>query len=702
MTGWIVWSGRRAALALAALALGLALMQAAQAAQPASGPAPDRGLLLRGADGRPTTARLIASEMAVDVSGPVAEVRLRQIFRNDGPASAEAAYLFPAPPEAAVHAMRIRIGERVIDGVLQERAAARRTYEAAKREGRRAGLVEQQRPNLFTTAFANVPAGATVSVELAFQSRAQRVEGAYELSLPQVVTRRYTPPLQVAVDAPEEDLWRRFVERLADAAAIDISQNVGVGERDMRTGGHALDLLVRLKPGAALAEVASPTHAIDVRPAEGEDGPAYLVRFADGAQRAQEDVILRWTPEAGEDPAAAVFVEERPDGVYLLGQILPPSGEAMVGRTPPRDVTFILDRSGSMHGEAMAQAKRALAQAIDQLTPQDRFDVIRFDERYDRLFGRLTAAAPAVRDAALAVLADTQADGGTEMAAPLAEALAERGAARALRQIVFLTDGAVGNEVDLFAMVARDLAEARLFTIGLGPAPNDWFLRKAAEFGRGASLRIADLAEAEPRMAAFYRRIAQPALTDLSLMTEGDAGAVIRYPTRTPDLYAGAPVVFAMKLDRMPDGVMLTGARDGRPFSLNVPSARFQPADGIARAWARKRIAALMDRLPLGVDEAAVREAVLETAFAHGLMSRWTSFVAVETRAVPQQDAARDGARSGSRLALAVSGPATALGLDRRAAVGLGLILTGLLLFLLLRAPRRRAPILRRRLGAIR
>ncbi|MEQ8602564.1 MAG: VIT domain-containing protein [Marivibrio sp.] len=690
---------RRARAALAALTLALALAGAAAAAQTA--PTPDRGLLLRGEEGRPTSARLISAEMTADVAGPVAEVRLRQVFRNDGPASAEAAYLFPLPPDAAIHAMRIRIGERVIDGVLKEREAARRSYQAAKREGRRAGLLEQQRPNLFTTAFANVPAGATVSVDLAFQSRAQRVGGAYELSLPQVVTRRYIPALQVALEAPEEDLWRRFAERLADAAAIDVAQNAGVGPSDMRTGAHALDLLVRLKPGATLAEAASPTHAIDVRPTGGADAPAYLIRFAKGVEDVRGDVVLRWRPEVEEDPATAVFVEERPDGVYLLGQILPPSGEAMVGRTPPRDVTFILDRSGSMHGEAMAQAKRALAQAIDQLTPQDRFDVIRFDDRFDRLFGRLTAADPAVRDAALAVLADTKAEGGTEMAAPLAAALAERGGARALRQIVFLTDGAVGAEVELFALVARELEEARLFTIGLGPAPNDWFLRKAAEFGRGASLRIADLSEAEARMAGFYRRIARPALTDLSLMTEGDAGAVIRYPARTPDLYAGEPAVFAMKLDRMPDGVMLTGARDGRPFSLSVPSTRFQPAAGVARAWARKRIAALMDRLPLGADEAAVREAVLETAFAHDLMSRWTSFVAVERRIPPERDAALDGGSERVRLALAVSGPATALGLDRRAALGLGLLLAGLLALALLRAPRRGAPLLRRRLGAL-
>lgn len=704
MTAWRTISGRWAAGVLAALALTAALLGPADAAGDAT--APDRGLLLRGAEGEPVAARLIAAEMAADVSGPVAEVTVRQIFRNDGPASAEAAYLFPLPPDAAVHAMRIRIGARVIEGVLKEREEARRTFETAQREGRRAGLVEQQRPNLFTTRFANVPAGASVSVELAFQSRAQRADGAYELSLPQVVTRRYVPDLKVALDVSEEVVWRRFVEHLSDAAAIDISQNAGVGDRDMRTGGHALDLMLRLKPGAALAEVASPTHAISVRALEADaEAPTYLVRFADEDQRAERDVVLRWRPEAEDDPAAAVFVEERPDGVYLLGQILPPSREAMVGRTPPRDVTFILDRSGSMHGEAMAQAKQALAEAIGDLAPRDRFDVIRFDDRYDRLFGRLTAAEPAVRDAALAVLADTEADGGTEMAAPLAAALAEAGDARALRQIVFLTDGAVGNEVELFAMVARDLGEARLFTIGLGPAPNDWFLRKAAEFGRGASLRIADLGEAQSRMADFYRRIAQPALTDIALMTEGDAGAVIRYPARTPDLYAGEPIAFAMKLDRMPDGLMLTGARDGRPFSLTVPQQAFQPAAGIARAWARDRIAALMDRLPLGAEEAAVREAVLETAFAHGLMSRWTSFVAVERRVIaPAQDAAldpKDAAAQPLQLGLAVSGPATALGLDRRAAIGLGLMLTGLLLFLLLRGPSRRSPHLRRRLGAL-
>lgn len=703
--------GRGALALMAAAAVGLLLSGQGRAA-----PAPDRGLLMSpsvpaaepGGDGATPApaeaARLVAGEMAVSISGLVVEARLRQIFRNDGPARSEAVYLFPLPPDAAVHRMTIRIGERVIEGEIREREAARRVYREAQRSGRRAGLVDQQRPNLFTTRFANIPAGAEVAVELAFQQTARWVDGEYELTLPQVVTRRYTPALSVALDAPEETLWRRFAEDLADRAAIDISQNAGVGDGALRTGGHALDLLVRLQAGAPLAGVASPTHRLAIDRMEGPDG-AYLIRFADGPAAATGDVVLRWRPEAADAPGASVFVERREDGVYLLGQILPPARDAALDRAPPRDVTFILDSSGSMHGEPIAQAKRALAQAVDALSPQDRFDVIRFASGYSRLFGATRPADAAARAQALAALARIDADGGTEMAPALASALADAPQAGALRQIVFLTDGAVGNEVDLFALVARDLGPARLFTIGLGPAPNDWFLRKAAEFGRGATLRIADAAQAEARMAAFYRRIAHPALTDIALVSEGDAGVAIRYPARMPDLYRGEPLSFAMRLDRTPDALALTGSENGRPFSVRIEAAAFQEGEGVARLWARQRIAALMDRLPLGAQEPAVREAVLETALAHRLMSRWTSFVAVERSppAAPsdpagaQDAAAPDGAARAAaapqQAMLRIAGPQTALGLDRATALGLALVGLGVGLLLLLRLGGRGVPV---------
>lgn len=696
----------RVALAtfLTGLALLLATVLAAEAiaapTRAATDAPPDNALMLeRGPDGEAAGARLVASRMASDVMGPLAETRLVQVFQNDGAAAAEALYLFPLPEDAALHAMTIRVGDRVIEGVVRERARARRIYETAKQAGHRAGLVEQQRPNLFTTRFANVPAGATVTVELAFQQSAARVGDAYELVLPQVVTRRYMPDPKVAVDMPEETLWRLLAGHVADASAIDIAQNPGVDDGAMRTGGHALDMVVRLRPGAALSEVSSPSHRLAVKPMEAgpDDGAAraYLLRFADGPVAATRDVVLRWRAETGAAPAAHVFVEERPDGVYLMGQILPPSDDSLIGEAAPRDVTFILDTSGSMHGESIAQATSALARAIEGLTPADRFDVIRFANDHSRLFGATRAANVENRRRALAMLARLEAEGGTEMRPALNAALSDPAAPGRLRQIVFLTDGAVGNEVELFADVARSLDEARLFTIGLGPAPNDWFLRKAAEFGRGAMLRIDDVSEAGRRMAAFYDRIGRPAWTELSLVTVGDPGAAIRYPGRLPDLYRGEPVTFALKLDRMPRALMLTGARGQRPFSLQVPAADFHPAPGIARHWGRQRIAALMDRLPLGAEEAAVREAVLRTALAHGLASRWTSFVAVERAAadgVPPADRAQtpDGdaaAPTADRMArLSVGGPATGLGdLTGPVAQGLGLIALGFVLLILLR-----------------
>ncbi len=372
---------------------------------------------------------------------------------------------------------------------------------------------------------------------------------------------------------------------------------------------------------------------------------------------------------------------------YLL-MVLPPDADKHAGLTMPRELIFIVDTSGSMHGASIAQAKQALTRAIDDLGPGDRFNIIEFNSSARALYHQSVAADAVNLAHARRFVNGLEANGGTEMRPALRLALDAPVAEAYLRQIVFITDGSVGNEDELYAMIETRLGNARLFTVGIGSAPNSWFMRKAAELGRGTFVVISALHEVGEKMERLFDKLGSPQVTNINVSWPG--GAVTEaYPEIVPDLYLGEPVTVRARASapfQPGSGVRVSGDSAGGAWSRDLPLASDDEHPGIGALWARAKIAALHDHERRGADPEAIRKAVVDTAIAHHLVSKHTSLVAVDK--TPARPAGSPLAREqvpnllpyGQSMNAIFGFPATATNaavLQRR---GLLLLLTALLL----------------------
>lgn len=619
----------------------------------------------------------LAQTIRLDIAGVVARGSVTQLFRNDSTSWVEGHYKFPLPSDAAVDQLRIRVDDRIVEGMIQEREQAQRTYEQAREAGQTAALLSEERPNLFTISLANIGPGEVIAVDLEFQAKVRREGDAFEFRMPLVTAPRYMPDLELSsIDHPA--LRATIARQLEDAAQLGFP--IDLSRQSNRTA-----LEVSLDAGAEIASLESPTHDLVVSREEEK----YRIGLRLGDVPADRDIVLRWATEREEMPGAALFHESRDGTDYLLAMISPPDAKISEKLDRPRDITFLIDTSGSMGGESMRAAKSALAEAVLALRPEDRFDIIEFDDRYSRLFGGTRAANRDAVGDALRFVAGLEADGGTEMTNPLRAAMNDRIVPGYLRQVVFLTDGQVGNEDALFRMIDADLGKARLFTVGLGSAPNGWFMRKAAELGRGQTVSIPNDDDAAERMAEFYRGIEQPVVVDIA-MTPGK-GSAEAYPRRLPDLYGAKSLMIPIAVEGWDGTLTVAGDTSNGPWRINLDRSDLRPAVGVAKLWAEAKVEAIQDAVRVGeMDAESGRRAVLDVAIPHRLATRYTSFVAVDaTPRRPDGEALREGVvpnnlPDGMTMG-SLTGPAGATGWEADARIGLILIAGSLFLLLLSR-----------------
>lgn len=586
-------------------AVALASVALLFASQAEAAEAPQQGtLLLRPrAAGEPLSAPLLSTAVAFHVSGMVARAEVVQTFRNPGESWVEGVYVFPLPETAAVDHLRLRVGERTIEGEIEERAAAQRAYDAASAQGKRSALLDQARPNIFTARVANIGPHESIVVELQYQEALRYRDGRFSLRFPMVVGPRYIP------------------HGVADAARIT---PVVLRPREDRAPVNPVSIRVDLDAGLPLAEVSSPYHRVDVRTL----GQARReITLAEGSTPANRDFVLRWAPRPEAAPQLAWFTEKK-NGRYYALLMLMPSGAAAAARLP-REVIFVLDTSGSMAGTSIRQAREALVLALQRLAPGDRFNVIEFNSSAHALFRGAREASPAQVGRAVSWVRGLEARGGTEMAAALNLALNDGDASDGVRQVVFLTDGAVGNEEELFRLIKARLGDSRLFTVGIGSAPNGHFMRKAAELGRGTFTYIGRIDEVGDKMAALFAKLEAPVLKSITLRWP-EAAHAEAWPARIPDLYAGEPLVVSAALERLDGELRVNGVRGGHVWEARVPLSAGQGSAGMGTLWARAKVASLIDSMREGAAPDQVRAQVIALAMAHRLVTRYTSFVAIE------------------------------------------------------------------------
>ena len=556
-------------------------------------------------------ALLLNTEMDVRISGPLAQVRIRQHFANPGRAFAEGRYVLPVAENAAVHGMLLEIGERRIQGEIRERQQARAMYQQARDSGQRSALVEQQRPNLFSTSVANIDAGDTIAVTLEYSELLTPDASRFGLRLPLTMTPRYTPHAQPDDSPAPARIQLQAVEGPIVASLPDADTS------------HQARLNVYLDAGMPLDSIHSPSHSV----VQHYDGRGYQIELVNNPVPMDKDFVLEWELPASTGNQAAVFTETLEDGHYAL-LMLSPSDRPVSQQRQPREVLLIVDSSGSMQGERMRHARQSLIHALNRLQPEDRFNVLEFNHHYSQLFRQPQAASEEHLGRARDWVNALQANGGTEMLPVLRDALSQPSEPGYLRQLVFITDGSVSNEQEILQMIQYRLQDARLFTVGIGAAPNNYLLRKAAEIGRGHFTSVADGDGVAESIKRLFEKLEAPVLTGLSIEMEPGIQAEI-WPQRLPDLYADQPLVVAMKLDRLPKSITLHGHQpDAWQQVLPLPEVQDNP--GTAKLWAQRKIDSLMDRRLQGEAEEEIRAAVLEVALRHQLMSRYTSFIAIE------------------------------------------------------------------------
>jgi len=575
-------------------------------------------LLMRMKEGY-ETATLLNTDVNIDVNGLVARVSVMQEFRNEGSEWVEGIYVFPLPDTAAVDHMRLYIGERFIEGEIREKEQARKEYDQAKQEGKKTSLVEQQRANLFTTSVANIGPGETVIVEIEYLENIRYDDGSFSLRFPMTLTPRYIPG--ETTNDRQGNGWSPDTTQVEDASLVTPPM-VATSQ------GHRVSLQARINAGMPLEIIASRYHPVNVGEATGH----YTISLANGRVKMDHDFELLWRPVPSVAPRSMAFSETVDGEPYYLLMVMPPdAGDAITARVP-REMIFVVDTSGSMHGVSIEQARKALLQAIDGLQPGDLFNVIEFNSYSNALFGNSVSADASNLSTARIFVGRLQANGGTEMRSALQLALRTPPSEAYLRQIIFITDGAVGNEEGLFDLIADRLGNARLFTVGIGSAPNSWFMRKAAETGRGTFTTISALHEVGEKMDRLFRKLEHPQVTNINLQWPGGT-LVDSYPSVVPDLYLGEPVSVRVKASgqfRPGDTLRISGDSVAGAWSSDLSLAVDTRSSGVAGLWARARIADLLEKERRGADAAETRAAIVATGLRHHLVSKHTSLVAVD------------------------------------------------------------------------
>uniref|UniRef100_UPI001F5A45CB VIT and vWA domain-containing protein n=1 Tax=Anaeromyxobacter terrae TaxID=2925406 RepID=UPI001F5A45CB len=571
---------------------------------------------------------LVHTRVVAQVTGNVARVEVTQFYANPSPDRLEAIYAFPLPANAAVTDMLFRIGDRVVLSEVRRREEARRTYEAAKREGRTAALTEQERPNLFTQSVANVPPGETVAVVLRYVHEVPFDDGRYAFHFPTTIGPRYVPGERLAAGAggAAGPGWAPDTDRVPDASRVT-PPVVPPGARS----GHDVDILVRLVPGGAFDEVETRSHRVVTGL---EPGGARLVALAEDDRIPNKDFVLTWRP-AGEVPAAHAVVQREKGEDFLMLFVQPPA-EVAPALVRPKELVFLLDKSGSMMGAPFDRLRALVLRALDAMGPDDTFQLVAFDGSAQAMTKAPLPATPAAVARAKEWLARLEGGGGTEMLEGVRAALTPPEDPGRLRMVVFCTDGFIGNETQIIAAVEALRGRARVFGFGIGTSVNRYLVEGVGRAGRGASEVVSLDEPPDAAVARLFKRIDRPVLTDLEVGFEG-AAVTDLLPARLPDLFAGQPLVVAGRVQGgVPSHVVLRGRLGEVPWAsrVAVAEARVDAGEGtgqpvLGTLWARRRIDDLLTAQPVAPAAAAIEETVA-LALRFKLVTQYTSFVAVE------------------------------------------------------------------------
>lgn len=558
------------------------------------------------------------TDVKAEISGFISRVVVAQQFANPFKEKIEAVYLFPLPQNAAVDDMTMIVGERTVRGKILPREEARVVYEAAKASGMVAGLLDQERPNIFTQSVANILPGEQVKITISYVETLSYVNGAYEFVFPMVVGPRYIP--RTALPPPGSQ------RGVPDAARIT-RKVLPPGTRS----GHDISLEVSLDAGLIIDDISSKSHLVDIqRP----DIHSARLHLKENSTIPNKDFILRYDVATQAIQDAVLTHRSEKGGFFTM--ILQPPERVTAADVTPKELVFVLDTSGSMEGFPIEKAKETMKLALDSLNPSDTFNLITFAGETDILFPEPVPAARENLRKAQAFLSSRNGAGGTEMMKAIEAALKPSDDQSHVRIVCFMTDGYVGNEMEIIAEVQKH-PNARVFAFGIGSAVNRFLLDKMAQAGRGEVEYVGLNDDGSAAARRFHERVRNPLLTDISIDWNGLPVADV-YPQRISDLFGAKPVVVTGRYTGPGRAtIRLKGKMAGNDFVREIPvefPETMASHDVLASLWARARVDDLMGQDFKGMQSGNMRtdlkDTITQLGIEYHLMTQFTSFVAVE------------------------------------------------------------------------
>lgn len=572
----------------------------------------------------PAVAPLKHTEVEISVRGPVAEVTVMQLFENPLNRPIEAEYVFPLPHNAAVNYTEMRIGERVVKGRIEKRAAARKTYEQARGQGKRASLLEQERPNIFTQSVANIAPGETIQVAIRYVQSLEYVDGKYLVVFPMVVGPRFVPGQSLgghSGNGVAED-----TDEVPDASRITPARS--------KRCGFDIAVTVDVDAGVPVQNIRSRSHRIVVN----KTGESAATVELDQADRIPNKDFVLEIETAGKQPEIGMLTHHNGKSGYFMMIVQPPE-EPAEELIRPREIFLVLDCSGSMGGRPIQIVKKAAKKLLSELRPDDKFNIWAFSNSATAFQAAPVFADETNVDAGKDFVRRLRAGGGTQMVAGVRAALSKPAPEEYIRIVAMFTDGYIGNESAVLAEAGRLLGPARLFAFGVGSSVNRYLMDRLAFVGRGKADYILLNDKPEDAINRFVGRLAKPVLTDVS-MNWGNAKIEDIMPSYIPDVYAGSPVYLYGRYDGpKKTEIEVVGRVGARASAAKIevdfagPSENSSPLPSI---WARERIKQFEIDKTRSANRRAIEDQITALALEYQLMSSYTSFVAVDETALEE------------------------------------------------------------------
>jgi len=547
---------------------------------------------------------LLSTNVKATISGVIASVEIEQVYQNSGERTIDATYVFPMSTNAAVYSMQMILDERIIDAEIKEKAEAQQIFDQANESGQTATLLEQERPNVFQMSLANIQPGQVLQVKMKYTELIEPEKGIYQFVFPNIVGPRFT-------NGTEEWVFQSINDSLSvanTALNIDLTINAGM-EVTADCTSHNVAFINN-----------------------GETASCSLATFP------ERDFIVDYSLEGNQIETGLLLYEGEEEN-YFLSMIQPPKSD-IAYKSPPREYIFIMDISGSMRGEPIEVSKVMITDLLSDLNEDDRFNILFFAGGSSVWSPNSLPVTPQNITKAITFIDGVSAGGSTQLLPAMQQALGMQGTDDYSRTFVILTDGYVTVEKQAYELIRRNLNNANFFAFGIGRSVNRYIIEGIAYVGEGESFVVTESATAQATANSFREYIERPALTNINVKFSGIDVYDVE-PLSVPDVFADRPVIIYGKYDNASNGsVTLSGDHADSEVSttLNFPDYKANADENVAikYLWARKKIQLMSD---YGIasnenDGVSIEEEITQLGLDYGLVTEYTSFVAVDTAAV--------------------------------------------------------------------